>query len=392
MIYLILVIIITLFTIVLLTVGFDLFLHYKSVFYRIHIGRFTDEETWLNKISDVNQKWLNHTPTVKLTDSASYVLLDMYRGKYRKKSIQSWQEAGVLLGAMEMVSYNQKNHKAIKSYISKKVDTHTGKWKEAPEYVDGVILAYAMAKHQPITNKIRPLLDETIALIEQNIGSDGTVFYRDFIPDIRFVDTIGFICPFLTYYGIVYQKPEYVNLAYKQIKTYIDNALLNSVFLPAHAYNIKTKIPLGIYGWGRGSGWFILGLVDMYNELPENHIYKEELKQLLLHTSKNLVQFQRTDGGFNAVLTIETRHDSSITTIAGWLFYNTYCITKDTSYLKASKACVKSLMKATRRDGSIDFCQGDTKGIGVYAAAFDVMPFVQGLAIRLMINIKELKI
>ena len=65
MIYLILVIIITLFTIVLLTVGFDLFLYYKSVFYRIHIGRFTDEETWLNKISDVNQKWLNHTPTVK---------------------------------------------------------------------------------------------------------------------------------------------------------------------------------------------------------------------------------------------------------------------------------------------------------------------------------------
>ncbi|MGZ0017178.1 glycoside hydrolase family 88 protein [Yeosuana sp. AK3] len=384
------VIIIILIFIIMLTFGFDLFLYFRSVFYRIHIGRFIKEEEWLKKISAINQKWLGHTPTVKLTDSERYVILDIYRGKFRKKSIQSWQEAGVLLGALEMIKHHPDTEKNIKNFINKKIDLNTGNWKEIPEYVDSVLLAYAIAKYQPIKKtSIKPMLDATIALIERNKGDDGTIFYRNFIPDIRFVDTIGFVCPFLTYYGISFDKPEYVNLAYNQIKTYLDKAFLKDQRLPAHAYNIKTNIPLGIYGWGRGSGWFILGLVDMFNELPENHAFKKELKQLLLNTAKSLIELQRIDGGFNAVLTIETRHDSSITTIAGWLFLNAYLVSNDSVYLNAAKKCIKSLMKVTRRNGAIDFCQGDTKGIGVYATTFEVMPFVQGLTIRLAQSLKK---
>ena len=48
-------------------------------------------------------------------------------------------------------------------------------------------------------------------------------------------------------------------------------------------------------------------------------------------------------------------------------------------------------MKVTRRNGVIDFCQGDTKGIGLYATTFDLMPFVQGLTIRLVESIKTNK-
>ena len=52
-------------------------------------------------------------------------------------------------------------------------------------------------------------------------------------------------------------------------------------------------------------------------------------------------------------------------------------------YLKASNNCLDSLMKVTRRNGATDFSQGDTKSIGIYATTFDLMPFVQGLTIRL---------
>lgn len=40
-------------------------------------------------------------------------------------------------------------------------------------------------------------------------------------------------------------------------------------------------------------------------------------------------------------------------------------------------------MKATRRDGTIDFAQGDTKGIGSYSQIFDRMPFAQGMGLYL---------
>ena len=40
-------------------------------------------------------------------------------------------------------------------------------------------------------------------------------------------------------------------------------------------------------------------------------------------------------------------------------------------------------MKATRRNGAVDNCQGDTYGIGYYSQIFSVMPFVQGLVLML---------
>ena len=27
--------------------------------------------------------------------------------------------------------------------------------------------------------------------------------------------------------------------------------------------------PLGVYGWGRGAGWYTLGLIATYKELPD---------------------------------------------------------------------------------------------------------------------------
>ena len=43
-------------------------------------------------------------------------------------------------------------------------------------------------------------------------------------------------------------------------------------------------------------------------------------------------------------------------------------------------------MKNTRRNGEIDFSQGDTKGIGIYSLTYDIMPFTQGIATRLKIE------
>jgi unsaturated rhamnogalacturonyl hydrolase len=41
------------------------------------------------------------------------------------------------------------------------------------------------------------------------------------------------------------------------------------------------------------------------------------------------------------------------------------------------------LMSVTRRNGAVDFSQGDTKDIGVYSTHFTILPFTQGFSIRL---------
>jgi hypothetical protein len=44
--------------------------------------------------------------------------------------------------------------------------------------------------------------------------------------------------------------------------------------------------------------------------------------------------------------------------------------------------CMAKLRAVTRITGALDWCQGDTKGIGIFAKKFGVMPFAQGFLIR----------
>jgi len=368
------------------TIGIDLYLYFRGVFGRYKIGRWNNESDWIKSVRNINLKWLKNTPTVKITDNERYVIKDLLKGNYRNSTIQSWQEAGSLFGAID----TDGSESQIDDFISSKIDANTGKWVNVPKYVDGAILGYALTKTSKNTDEIKPALDEIIELIERNKGKDGTIFYRDFIADIRFVDTIGFICPFLTWYGQKFHKPAYIDLAILQIKSYVEKAFLKEKMIPAHAYDLKKEVPLGVYGWGRGLGWFILGVVDMYNELDKTHPEKEYLKEIIIETAKDLLPFQKSNGSFNAMLAVDTsRHDSSITSLGGWLFFNTYQITREKKYLEAAKKCVISLMQVTRRDGTIDFCQGDTKGIGDYAKTFEAMPFVQGLTIRFVTSLNK---
>ncbi|MED0978653.1 hypothetical protein P4T48_03595 [Bacillus paramycoides] len=53
--------------------------------------------------------------------------------------------------------------------------------------------------------------------------------------------------------------------------------------------------------------------------------------------------------------------------------------------LESADKAINYLMKVTRRNGVVDFSQGDTKDIGVYSMLFNILPFTQGFCIR-MIN------
>ena len=83
-----------------------------------------------------------------------------------------------------------------------------------PQHVDAAILAYAVMKINFIkVEKYQKAFDYIWELIQEHIGRDGTVGYRKSMMDYRYVDTIGFICPFLVAYGVHFKKAECVDLA-----------------------------------------------------------------------------------------------------------------------------------------------------------------------------------
>lgn len=364
----------------------DLVPLFKDWLGRIHIGRYENLESWNKAVTLKGIQWLKHTPKIKVTDNTRLIIIDKLKGNYSNKAIQYWQEAGLIMGLTEYLQDNsdEEVELEIKRFLGNKFDTN-GDWRQTPEHIDAAILAYSIMKINFIdTDHYKPALDRTLEIIKDHIGKDGTVQYRKHMPNYRYVDTIGFICPFLVAYGKKYKKYEYIYLAVRQIQYFHENGMLSNKYIPFHAYKVGSKTPLGLYGWGRGLGWFAIGLIDTWNELQNMSKEKQILEKLIKEFTHAIIKCQQDNGGWNWNVTrAETRADSSTTVTLAWFLLNVAKI-EDLSEkcLSSTEKALNYLMKVTRRNGAVDFSQGDTKDIGVYSMLFNNLPFTQGFCIR----------
>ena len=364
----------------LLNYSIDYFFYLKNKYCRFHIGRWHQDE-WEKAVEKRAVKWLKKTPTVKITDNSRYMLLDFLNGKYRSKTIQSWQKAALILGLLEGQSESAK--KAAETAAEALLDSF-GNWKEPPVAVDCGMLSYAILKAVSNPLKIKPAMDYSIAIIKKNINEEGMISYtagKD-NPDM-YVDTIGLVCPFLALYAKVFEASGWEDIAFYQIKMFHQYGLYENTALPNHAFHIKSKLPLGVYGWGRGTAWYLLGLMDTYKNI-KNEEYKNLLREWIFEAAEKYVVYQRKDGGFGATLQRSQTYDSSATAALAWFYACCYEIFSKEKYKQVKEKCMNKLLSCTRISGSIDWCQGDTKDIGVFAQTYDLMPFAQGMALRAM--------
>lgn len=358
--------------------GIDFLFYLKNRYCRFHIGRW-DEQEWPAVIERTARRWVKHTPTVKITDNSRYMLLDFIQGKYRSGSIQSWQKAALILGLLEC--NDESSHVAAEQAVNDLIDD-AGMWKKKPVAVDCGMLSFAVLKVAKDPQAVRPAMKYSIELIRKNVNDYGMISYtggRD-NPEM-YVDTLGLTCPFLALYAQVYHDSQCEKLAVDQLRMYHTYGLLAGTALPNHAFDIKSKLPLGVYGWGRGTAWYLIGLVDTYYQLqtPE---YQAEVLQWISESAQAYVEYQRTDGGFGSILQREGTYDSSATAAMAWFYAECAILLKNSVYRDISHRCLSILLKKTRITGAIDDCQGDTKGIGIFAQTYDIMPFAQGMALR----------
>lgn len=347
---------------------------------RIHIGRYDNKDIWKNAIEEKSIKWINNTPKIKVTDNTRLVIIDKLKGNYSKSAIQHWQHAALLLGLNE--DENNKANESINQYLNSHFDGN-GQWKEKPEFVDCAILSYAVMKCDR-TDKYKPSLDYTYELIKELVGEDNTVKYRKSMPNYRYVDTVGFISPFLVKYGLKYNDEKAIELGIKQITEYYKYGFDSENNIPFHAYDVNNKYKLGLCGWGRGLGWFAIGLIDAWRELPNNNKYKNILEEIVIKYANTILKLQLDNGGFGWTVTRkETRIDSSTIATLGYFLVCASEIKEITDKcLEGYNKAIKYLMSVTKKNGEIDFSQGDTKDIGVYSILFDILPFTQGFALR----------
>lgn len=373
--------------ITLLFIGVDFYFFAKTLIARRGIGTIQDDNTWQHLILQKSKSWLINTPTIKVTDQNRIVLWDILLGNYKRQAIQSWQQAALFLGIMaEWNKTKSPNDKALlDKFVAKNLITENGQLKVNLKEVDDIMPLYALICYLPKDNKYQAAFDNAYQFILGMLSpNDDTVPYRKHVPFYKFVDTIGFICPFLMKYGTIYNKAEAIELAYRQIAAYNQYGMYPNTLIPAHAYREDTKMPVGLFGWGRGMAWYAIGLIDSWLALDNTHPLNEKLTQLVAQYALLLIDTQRAEGTWGwYILEKTSRTDSSTVAALSWFLTNAAAIPEVA--VKANEAVVKSLAylkTVTRKSGAIDFNQGDTKSIGVYSTHFDILPFTQGFALR----------
>jgi len=353
---------------------------------RIKIGRIIDKEQWQSVVEQKSLQWLKKTPTIKLTDNNRLVFIDILRGNYKRDSIQHWQEAALVLGltAAYAQTKNETTRKQIENYLNRKIKDD-GNWINPITESDGVILGYAFIQTPWINHqKLKPAYDSLWNLIKELKGEHATVTYKRHTQKFRYVDTIGFICPFLIEYGQKFQVPEAVDLAIAQLEEFNAYGMYPNQFIPCHTYSTKTQLPVGLFGWGRGLGWYAIGLIDAWKALEPSHPKKQAMTQWVEQFARMAIQFQRENGSWGwLIMNDNSISDSSATATLAWFLKNASGILaiEHESRLATEKA-TNYLIKVTRRNGAIDFSQGDTKDIGIHSQEFDILPFTQGFALR----------
>lgn len=376
------IVIILLLLIALIILGFDYIGIFANWIGRIKIGTIQDDGEWKEATRKVVIRWLDKgTPKLPVNENKKLRIFDAVKNVGKVESTSYWQDAAILKAASGIKDSDAEIFSLLERYI----DTDNGKWKKDPVRIDCAILAYEMLCCNFIDNdSIKPAMDKVADLLKRLYDLHGTVPYNPSTTDVRFVDTIGMICPFLIKYALEYNKSEFVDIALEQIKEYKKYGFDKETKMPYHCFNVKSKAPLGICGWGRGCAWWMLGITDSLRTLMTTNSYNIEKVTLLkycLEFAVHIKGLQRDDGAFGRMLFTSSLEDSSA---GAMIAYCLACVSKLTDNDELKKTCKKTLghlKSCTRRNGVIDYSQGDTMGIGFYSDGFRVVPAAQGFAV-----------
>lgn len=327
-----------------------------------------DREAWEKAVAACAAEWMQNPPVVPLKSEQRLVLLDVLRRQYSVKSINVWQHAQLAGG---LIANGGKINDFFKNFS------------HITEVDYGYAIYHSWRTGMIDDNMAKTLMEKLLVIVDKRTKEDGLILYREGYGDICIVDTVAFVCPALVRYGIKTGKRSYVDLAMGQIRHYYQNAYLENYGLYAHGYDSVTGTPCESIGWGRGTGWYLLGILYCYREMDDGE-EKAWLYERMVEAANNILKYQRTDGGWSTQLISKWNYDSSATAIFSTFLYQLYAIAKVEKYWEAAERAYAKLMTATRRDGAIEFCEGDCHGIGRYSIRYSISPFTQGMTLDMI--------
>ncbi|MBQ8783403.1 MAG: glycoside hydrolase family 88 protein [Clostridia bacterium] len=366
---------------VLAAISFDVVPFAISTFWRMKIGTLRGDD-WFAATADTAVRWSEKgLPRVPKVADKRLTVIDRIKRNYFSETIQSWQAGSVLL------SLNEIAPEEAKKLTLKYIDPQTGEWLSFINRVDSAFLAYAILSSPYISaDFVKPAMTSTAEMLLNKYDKFASIPYSQ-NSNYRYVDTVGLVCPFLIKYSLTYGDDKAMKAAIALIKEYEEYGVHKEFKTPVHCFDVKSEAPLGLYSWGRGCGWWATGLAESFkilNETDENSFVEEKivvLRSLLTFTSV-ITKYQSESGAFDRNIFAPSGADSSATAMLSYALAYAGELTKNDELTACADKAMKYIYTVTRRNGVVDYSQGDTMGIGFYSSASVVLPATQGFALR----------
>lgn len=211
------------------------------------------------------------------------------------------------------------------------------------------------------------IFQKLTALAEKN---SGIIYYRP-KSDVNYVDVIGMVCPFLVRYGVTFNNDLAINIARKQLQYYIKYGLETKSYLPSHALIRDSCIKVGSYNWGRGIGWFLIGLSE-YIRFAKDPSFNNELIKL----TDTLLGLRTKELVWTQFPGSSTDFDASATTM---FMYSINSVSN-----RYSKREVLDILNKYILNGVISHTSGDTYSANRYSTAFGNSELTQGFLLMLL--------
>ncbi len=218
--------------------------------------------------------------------------------------------------------------------------------------------------------------DKIYQYLVQNIdSSDGIIDYR---PGIKVVlnDMIGLCIPFLLQYSKITNTVEAKNIAEQQMNYFITYGTDVHSYLPAHGIAKKTTTKVGSANWGRGIGWYILGLsacAESNQDYQTQFIKLEKSLYLLKNKEQLWSQYPGSSEKFDASATL-------------MILYAILC--NKPTYLTKNEF-LNLFLPYLSQDGVVLQTSGDTVGLNEYSKTFGPSELSQGFLLLLLSKLKN---
>ena len=194
-------------------------------------------------------------------------------------------------------------------------------------------------------------------LKDQPRTHSGGFWHKKRYPYQMWLDGIYMGAPFMARYAHDFNQPKFYDEVIFQIQEIYKHTSDEKTGLVYHAWDESRKqrwcnpeTGQSKHFWSRGTGWYMMALVDVLDYLPEDHPGREKLINILQHLSKALLKVQDEKSGlWYQVLDQEGREDNYLEASGSAMFI--YAFAKgakkgylDNFFLKVARSAFDSLV------------------------------------------------